>query len=175
MTARPTSPFPRPRIPMRAATRSSLRAAADRWAVTLLTAGALVWLSLAGGGYGPIPRHVAGTLVWLVALGLLLRGGQSALPRGPVRRIALAIAAFAALSGLSMLWSESAGRSYNELTRVLLDLGVFVVVATIAAWGPRRRDQLLEGITAGALIVIGLAVLSRLVPGPFPDQELQRL
>jgi hypothetical protein len=175
VTARPTTPFPKPGVPIHRPTRSGLRRAADSYGVIAVSAAALVWLALSGGGYGPVPRHVAGVVVWLFAFGVLLWGGPRVVPHGPVRTVALALAAFAALTGLSMVWSESAGRSYDELTRVLLYLGVFVVVAGIGAGSRRRRAQLLEGITLGTVVVVALAVLSRLEPALFPEQELQRL
>ena len=104
---------------------------------------------------------------------MLIRGGARVVPRGPVLVVGGAIAAFTALTGFSIIWSESAGRSYDELTRTLFYLGVFLLVAAIAAGGARRRGQLLDGITLGMTVVVVLAVLSRLTPALFPHQTLQ--
>jgi hypothetical protein len=166
-------PFPSRRIPIPPSWRTALRRLADEYGAIAVGAAALVWLALEGGGYGGVARHLAGVVVWLFVFGLLMVRGTAALPRGPVLVVAGAMLAFATLTGLSVLWSESVGRSYDELTRVLTYLGVFVAVAAVGA-NPRRRDQLLEGLTLGMAAVIVLALLSRLEPGLFPDQPLGR-
>jgi hypothetical protein len=112
-------PFPSRRIPIPPSWRTALRRLADEYGAIAVGAAALVWLTLEGGGYGGVARHLAGVVVWLFVFGLLMVRGTAALPRGPVLVVAGAILAFATLTGLSVLWSESVGRSYDELTRVL--------------------------------------------------------
>jgi hypothetical protein len=171
VTARSTESFPKTSVSI----PSPVRRIADAYGVIAVGAALLVWLALEDGGYGGVARHASGVIVWLALFGLLLARGTAALPRGPVLVVAGAIAAFAALTGLSMLWSESVGRSFVELDRVLIYLGVFLVVAALGSGSPRRRGQLLEALTLGMAVVVVLATLSRVEPALFPDQPLQTL
>lgn len=152
-----------------------LRGVADDYGILAVGAALLVWLALEDGGYSGIPRYAAGAVAWVFVFGVLLVRGNRALPRGPVLLVAAALAALAAVTGLSMLWTESVGRSYDEMARVLLYLGVFLGVAGVAAGGQRRRDQVLEALTLGMSLVVLLAVLSRLESGLFPAQPLAQL
>jgi hypothetical protein len=159
---------------MPAPSRDGLRGLADDYAAIVLSAIALVWLALEGGGYGEVARHAAGAVVWLFLFGLLLRRGGALPVRGPVLAVAGAIAAFALVTALSLLWTESSGRTWDEVTRVLTYLGLFLAVTTVGS-DARRRGQLLEGLTLGMVVVVVLALLSRLEPGLFHAQELGRL
>src|SRR5687768_4562733 len=109
---------------------------------------------------------------WTIALATGL--GLWSFDRLPFRaRVAgSALAAFACLTGLSLLWGEDAERAFNELTRVTLYLGVFAV-AVLAA---RRGDALrwVVGLGAG-LAALGLVALgSRLFPQVFPASDIPR-
>lgn len=175
VTATPSTSPPKPAGSTGARARRVLRQAADRYALTAVAAVAVVWVALEGGGYGEVTRHAAGALAWACAFGLFLVRGRAALPRGPALVVATAIAVFAALTGLSIIWSESAGRSYDELTRGLSYLGFFLAATGAVTGSARRRDQLVEGLTIGMAAVVGIAVLSRLEPWLFADQNLDAL
>lgn len=176
MTARSTESFPKtpnPTPPPTPESSNRLKRVADDYATIALSAIALVWLALEGGGYGEVARHAAGAVIWLFLFGLLLRRGGTLPVRGPVLVVAGAIAAFALVTGLSLFWTESTGRTWDEVTRVLTYLGLFLAGATVAS-SPRRREQLLEGLTLGVVAVVVLALLSRIEPGLFHEQTLQQ-
>jgi hypothetical protein len=140
-------------------------------ATTALTAIALFAVGMSGGGFDIPERHIIGIVAWLFVLGSLPFVPR---PRRPVAIVALALGALALLSGLSSLWSESAERSVLELTRVLAYLGLFLAAAlTVQRTGTRR--PIAAGLTLGFAGLLLMAVLSRLVPGWFPAQELQQV
>ena len=109
MTTRSQKPFPTRAIPSHRRARTRLLALWDERGVAAVTAAALLYLALDGGSYGPVPRQSSGVVVWLLLLAVLIRGGARVLPRGPVLVVGGAIAAFVALTGVSIAWSESAG------------------------------------------------------------------
>lgn len=152
----------------RPASRGRLRAllAPDR--LTVLGVGsALLAVGLAGGGYGIQARNTLSIAVWLaVAFAAVVGGVARAATRGVLLAGGL-LAAFAVVTAGSLLWAASNERAWDEVTRVLLYLGVFALVALLA---PRTRlaawcDGLATGITAIALV----ALASRLFPDLFPE------
>jgi tetratricopeptide (TPR) repeat protein len=148
----------------------------------------LLYLGLEGGGYGVglegadpgatngaiLRSEVAIAAWWLLLLGSL----AAALPFARIGRAAwVAIglfSAYAAWTGLSMLWSDSPERSFDEFTRVLAYLGVFALAIAVQRRGGLRR---MVGAVAAAIAVLGiLALLSRLHPAWFPvDEAAQQL
>src|SRR5215217_5733428 len=143
----------------------------------------VLYLGLEGGGYGVglegaqegatngaiLRSEVAIAAWWLLLLGSL----AAALPFARIGRaawVALGLfAAFAAWTGLSMLWSDSPERSFDEFTRVLAYLGVFALAIAVQGRGGVRR---MVGAVAAAIAVLGiLALLSRLHPAWFPVDE----
>jgi hypothetical protein len=141
-------------------------------AVTWIVPFALVvYLGLRGGGYDPVVRGEAGLVVWWA---LAIAAIAGVLPAAGWRRTAwLALgllAALAAWTGLSMLWTESGGRTFEELARVSIYVGVLGLA--LALQGREGLRLTLGGVCAGIGVLAVLALLSRLVPGPFPENEL---
>jgi type II secretory pathway pseudopilin PulG len=148
----------------------------------------LVYLGLEGGGYGvglepPPPGETNGVTLrsWIAiaAWGLIVVGAITGVIRvsdfGRAAWTALGIfTAFAVWTGLSMLWSDSPERSFDEFTRVLAYLGVFALAISAVRWGGVRRAVAAVG---AAVAVIGvIALLSRLHPSWFPvDLAAQEL
>lgn len=93
-------------------------------------------------------------------------------PVGPVPKGALVagafLAAYAVWTGLSVLWSDSAEKSFNEADRVVLYLAVFAL-AVVAPGRLHRRWM--DGIAAGIVGVGIVALLSRLFPHLFGQTE----
>lgn len=141
----------------------------------VVAAGAVIGLSLNGGSYEIVARSATGAIAWALFLVLTLLGKwPRRWPAAEVWRVGAALAALTALAGLSMLWTESVEQSYLELTKLLLYLGVFALVAICAEQLGDRRP-VVDGLSIGFGVVVLLAVLSRLEPSLFPVQELQRL
>ena len=148
-----------------------MAAESSDWFVPFL---ALSATSLSGGPYGDVGRHLTGLIVWLAVLVLvgLLRWPRREPGRDAVR-LGGAIAVFAALAALSMVWSESIERSYLEWTRGALHLGLFVLTVVVVARRGTARS-IVDGLTLGAALTIALAALSRLEAGLFPASPLAR-
>jgi hypothetical protein len=136
---------------------------ASAYALTAAVALALVGLSFNNGSFEVTTRNaVAVALWWALMLGVALGDW----PRDRVPRTALAaglaLVGLALLTGLSVSWSDSAERAFDEFARVLLYLGVFAlaIVATRRGDASRWADGVALGITAIAL----LALVARLFP-----------
>lgn len=145
-------------------------------ATSLLAALLVVYLALENGGYEPLPRDQIGVAVWwLVLLGVAVE----ALPVPGRTRAALVtlglLGGFAAWTGMSFLWTDSAERTANELARVATYLGLFALGISLVT---RRFDSaadLLAGVTIGLAAIAVLGVLSRLHMAWFPTNELGRV
>lgn len=131
----------------------------------------LLYYALRGGSYDVVVRQEEAIAVWWV-IGLGWASG--ALPRFPRPRNALlpllALAGLVAWTALSLSWSESDSRTLAEVARDLHYAGLVVLV-----WSLIGRDSWSgagAGVVAAAVTVCGLAVASRLFPGPFPDHRI---
>ena len=160
------SPLSLPRV-------AALRFNPAAFAAWLLPAVLIVYLALNSGGYYIGERSEVGIAVWWI---VLVGTAVGALPiAGGTRtgRVMLALlAVFAAWTALSLGWTESAERTSIELARTVTYLGVFALA--LAVQGEGRWRPLLHGVTTGLAIVCGIAVLSRLEPTWFPEQETGR-
>jgi O-antigen ligase len=128
--------------------------------------------ALRGGTYDVVARHEAGIAIWWV---LAIGFAAGVLPRARLPRLGLVVAAgFAALAGwtlLALTWTESDEKTFIEAGRVLHHLGVVLLAASLLT--RRTWTWACAGLAAGAGLVAGLAVLSRLFPGSFPHDAVQ--
>jgi hypothetical protein len=133
----------------------------------------VLYLALANGGYAPIVRTEVGIVVWwIVLLGALV--GVI-----PVRRVGtggwLAIAllgAFICWMAIGFTWTESVERSFDEVARVTIYLGVLVYAVAVQGSDGLRRTVAAVGAAIGVVGVI--ALLSRFEPSLFPPDEPAR-
>ena len=127
-------------------------------------------MAVRGGGYDAIVRGEVGVVLWLVVLAGAAIG---LLPATAITRagwIAIgALAAFAALTGLAALWSESAERTVGELARISAYLSVFVLA--LCAQGRDAARRTVAALAAALALVSALALLSRLHPSWFPENS----
>jgi O-Antigen ligase len=155
-------------IPPRAAGREYARKA-DWGAIAswLLGFGLVVYLGLKGGGYDPLVHDQVGIAVWWTLLAAVAIG---ALPRRPLGVLAWSslalLAAFLAWTALSLVWTESAERTFADVARVAGYVGVFTLALFVRAPGGARRTA--GAVGAGIVVVAIVALLSRLHPGWFP-------
>lgn len=135
--------------------------------VGLLGFALVAYLGLEGGGYDPLVHDQVGIAVWW---GLLAFVAVGALPRLLPGRLSLAalglFAAFVAWTALSLSWTESGERTWADLARLAVYLGIFVLALFCRGRGGGR--WLLGGVAAGVVLVAGVALLSRLHPDWFP-------
>jgi O-Antigen ligase/Tetratricopeptide repeat len=127
---------------------------------------AVFWIAYDSGSYGLTSRgSLAVVALWALALGLsislwpLVRVPGTALVAGGF------LAAFAAWTGLSVLWAESNEKAFNEFDRVVLYLGVFALVVAASPRASIRRW--LAGLALGLTSVGLLALTSALFPNAF--------
>lgn len=140
---------------------------------TVAIAATTIAMGLAGGAYSLEARSVVAIATWaavllLVALSLVPR---SRVPR-PGIGIGALLAAFAVLTGLSVLWAPSPEAAFREFDRVSLYLGLFTLVSLVTRPGDARAW--VHGLGCGLAVIGVLAFAQRCFPGLFPAQELAR-
>ncbi|MDP2710967.1 MAG: O-antigen ligase family protein [Solirubrobacteraceae bacterium] len=127
------------------------------------------YLALSNGGYDTIVRSQVGIAVWwIVLLGAL--AGVLPARFGVAGWTAVGLlAGFALWTGVATGWSESAERSTIELGRVAAYLGALVLA--VALQGRTAARHTINGLACAIGLVTLLAVLSRLHPQWFPDND----
>jgi hypothetical protein len=150
-------------------TRARITGATAREAATFALPFALILvLALRGGGYDAVVRSEAGiAIAWLILLGAIV----GLLPTARIGRpawLALgALVAAGAWTAASIGWTESREASVEEVSRIALY--ALTLALLLSVQGARGWRTALCG-TAAAIALVGvLALGSRLVPGPFPD------
>ncbi|HEY6355384.1 MAG TPA: O-antigen ligase family protein, partial [Burkholderiaceae bacterium] len=136
-------------------------------------AGALVlYLGIDGGGYDLVVRSHAAVVVWWV---VLVGVAWGMLPAGRISKTAwIVLALLAGLVGwsaLALTWSASPERSLEEVSRLACYLGVLVLA--VMFYGDRRGAlrHVVAAVACAVVVVVSLALLSRLRPGLFPGAQ----
>jgi hypothetical protein len=140
--------------------------------VALASASILVaWALFFGGG--------SGDPFWLGAAALILAAGAAvaallgALPWPSPGPYGLAfvglLAAFVVWNGITVAWSILPDRSWSYTNRGLVYLGFAGVGLFVGALVPRAPRRLAAGLAALLALVLGWALLGKVVPSLFPD------
>jgi O-antigen ligase len=130
-------------------------------------------LALANGGFDGTTFAVAALAVWL---GVILLLGIGLVPRAepPVaaRVAGLCLAGLVAFTALSILWGSDAGHAFEDVVRMLLYVGVFVLV--VIACGRGQARPWINGLAIALAAVAAVALLARYEPSLFgnPDADL---
>lgn len=140
-----------------------------------LTAGivavSLFWIAYDNGSYGVEGRDSLAIAIWWTVIVIVVFG---LLPKEPVPRAALALGilltALALWTSASLLWSVSSENAFDEVNRVSLYLGVFVVVALASS--RRSLAWWIGGLATAISTIAAVAVVARLFPGSFPGRDL---
>ena len=132
----------------------------------MLIAAAYAALAYSSGGYSTeVIAAVTVAIWWVVIIALVIR----VVPRRPIPPLAIAaggcLAAFGALTALSMIWANDAGRAFTEVVRVAGYLGLFVLAILVSARTGAR--PWLAGIAVGVVVIVVGADLSRFDPSLF--------
>jgi tetratricopeptide (TPR) repeat protein len=126
------------------------------------------YYAVLGGSYDLLTRHEEALLVWIV---LALGFAFGLLPRARLHRLSFAVlaavAALALLTALSLTWTESDGRTTEELARVVQYAGI--VLLALSALNRYTWRAAAAGLVAAGLVVCAAAVGARVAPGLFPD------
>ena len=137
-------------------------------AIWSLCFGLVVYLGLKGGGYDAVIHDRVGIAAWWAVLALVLAGAIPRLRPSPLAWTALGLfAAFTVWTALSLIWTESTERTAADLARLSGFLGILVLALFAAGGGGARR--IVSAVGAGAAVVAGVALLSRLHPSWFPE------
>lgn len=124
----------------------------------------LLGLGLSDGGFGLEARHIAGIGSWLIVILVLISGRAGHILRlQPIAWSVGLIAALAALSLVSSLWSGSVERSFTEANRILVYLGVFLA-ALVLTQTDKLRQRFAEGLVASITILVLLGLGGRVLP-----------
>lgn len=129
-----------------------------------VAAGVVIVTALEGGSYDVVPRQAAGVVLWwAVVLGALVQGRRLSLPSAAAIVATAATLGLGAWAALTIGGSLSTERSAVEVARWIAYASPLVLVAWVlprALW----RSVVL-GLTAGATVVVLLALGERLSPG----------
>jgi hypothetical protein len=132
----------------------------------------LFWIAYDDGSYGLESRNALAIAVWWTLIVVLVFG---LVPRGPVSGASVVLGALLAALALwtlaSLLWSDSPERTFDEVNRVTLYLGVFVLVSI--AVSRRTIGWWMYGLAIAGSGVASIALTSRLFPGSFPSRDLE--
>lgn len=138
------------------------------WALPFATVG---YLALDRGGYDPLVRGQVGIALWWI---VLVGAAVGVLPAAPMSRAAWVglglLSAFAVWTGLSLTWTESEERTAAEVAK--LSGYVALLTLMLASAGRTSARHTLNGLACAVGLVALMAVLSRLQPGLFPEDDL---
>jgi O-antigen ligase len=134
----------------------------------LLGFGLISYLGLKGGGYDPLVHDQVGIAVWWILLATVAVG---AVPRQRLGRLGWCavglLAAFAVWTALSLSWTESGEKTFADTARLATYLGAFALA--VCARGPRGAARMTGAVATAIVLVVGVALLSRLHPAWFPE------
>lgn len=138
--------------------------------VWVLGFAAVLYLAVRGGGYDAVIRGETGIALWWIALVGCAAGvlGVAGIGRRAWVAVGL-LAAFAAWSGLSAIWSESGEGSVAAAGAIATYAGALMLALLVVR--PDTRGRLVQGVACAIAVVGGLAVLSRLHPVWFGADE----
>lgn len=85
--------------------------------------------------------------------------------------VLLLFSAFACLSVLSIGWSLLPGESYLDSIRVVAYTAVVATAALAAQLIPSRSREVVGGFAIASTVIVGYALLSRVMPGWFPTSD----
>lgn len=154
-------------VPLLASARPTWRLSVGAWTLGFALP---LYLAMRGGGYETVLRDQVGIALWWILLVGVLVGALPAARPSRAQLVALvALVAFAAWTGIGAFWSQSSGRTVEELSRLSCYAAVLALgIATVRAG---TRTALVGGVACAIGVVSVLALLSRLHPAWFPANE----
>lgn len=137
---------------------------------------ALAAVAFAAKGGTELARTTAVEIALLVAAGVTVAVAIAYAPRPPRQYGALSLAllaAVAAFTALSILWSVAPWLSWVEANRTFAYLAVFAAGVALARLAPRQGSEvLLRAVLVAAAIVVGYALASRVWPETLAEHEV---
>jgi hypothetical protein len=138
---------------------------------TAVVAAVVFWVAYDNGSYALQSRgELAVVLLWALIVGVAFGVVPVlAISRGSLL-VGSCLAALATWTLASTLWAASAEDAFNEFDRVALYLAVFALVVVVSS--RTSLDRWVDGLLVAVVAVVLVALISRLVPGSFPDRDL---
>jgi hypothetical protein len=139
--------------------------------LALIIAGVLFWIAYDDGSYSLSSRATLAIAVcWTVVIGLAL--GVFTLTPVPSGTMVVGgiLAALTLWTLASVFWAPSAEAVVTEFNRSALYLGIYVLVVLASTRSTVGRWT--DALTLAVVCVAGIALVSRLFPGSFPDRNL---
>jgi hypothetical protein len=123
--------------------------------------------ALRGGAYDIVVFEEYGLVIWgVLAIGITVGILPRVRPAGLVLLLCGALAAYAAWTALSLIWTQSSELTTEEIARSLDYLGLVLLLGLVLGRDTWRAGAL--GLGFGALSVCVIAVASRIGPAAFP-------
>jgi hypothetical protein len=146
---------------------------------TLLVAGVLCLVAFVAGGGLNLATTTPVEIALTLASGIVVAAAVVLTPAGRptygLWSVGLLLA-FAALSGLSVVWSVAPDASWQDAGRLLSYSAVFALAAMLARAVPARWPAVLGGVVLAAVVVCGYALLTKALPDRLgTDQTYARL
>lgn len=136
-----------------------------------IVAVSLFWIAYDNGSYDVQSRNSLAIAIWWTVVVVIVFGLRSTERVDPaVLVLGALLAALALWTSASVLWSVSAEDAFDEVNRVSLYLGVFVLVVLVSSH--RSLARWIGGLATAISAIAAVAVVSRLFPGSFPGRDL---
>jgi hypothetical protein len=163
----PMAPPRRRLLPARAPARRISDGLAD-WGIAIAVAAVLCLITFYAKGGLSLETMTVTEIALTCAAGL---GIGVAILLAPARRrlyglwsVGLLLA-FAVLTALSVAWSVQPDESWQDAGRMFAYCGVFAAAVALVRLDPGRWPAIIGGVTLGAAIVCGYALLTKIFPG----------
>jgi O-Antigen ligase len=140
--------------------------AAQRQMIPLAVAAAYLAIALPEGGAAiGLIAAVAILLWWAAIVGIVARLWPDRVVPGAAVAAGACLAGLGALTALSMIWADDAGRAFTEVVRIAAYLGLFTLVVVASSRTGAR--PWLAGLAIGVVLVAALALASAFDPDLF--------
>jgi tetratricopeptide (TPR) repeat protein len=182
VTAAPTESPPAlgvapPLAPSRSSARHRLPAGATAgrprglWPGTLILAASLCVITFYAKGGLNLESMTRTEIALTIVAGLVLAMGAIAIRGGgPAHGLwpAVLLAAFAALSAISIVWSVQPDESWRDAERLLAYAAIFAATVVVVRLAGERWPAILGGIVVSSVVICGYVLVTKSLPNHFP-------
>jgi hypothetical protein len=140
----------------------------------VILGGALAGVAFGAAGGTELTRTTTVEVLMVLVSAVVIVAGVLWGRRGPLYGATALVlfAALAALTALSVVWSQVPELAYIEAGRTFAYLATFVAAIAAARVAPQASPVVLKGILIGALAAVAYALASRIWPGTIAENEL---
>ncbi len=145
------------------------------WLGTVLLAAVLCLITFYAKGGLNLETMTRTEITLTILAGLILALGAIALRGGtPVYGLwpAMLLAAFAALSAISIIWSVQPDESWRDAERLLAYAAVFAATIAVVRFVPERWPAVLGGIVLSSVVICGYVLMTKSLPDHFTGANI---